>query len=241
MPRGIARGGTVLLSRDSSISATGTAGDTGEYALTDGSQDFNGFADVVDTSSAGFDCPRVSANQHSQPALSGDAAFTGAYAEGSVSTEAAAKGSDMAPAEALSNFDLKFQIVGEPSQAIFGGAVGVSGNGSAAVTLSNESTGEVVLEKLLLAGDGDGEQIEHSAVLEPGVYSLSIEAHANGQPDESMAYFSVNLSLAPVDDGGEGAHAIPVPPATWSAGLLLVTGGVMQGLGSWKKRRNIRA
>src|SRR5688572_10924797 len=73
----IAQARTVLLARESTISATGTA-DSGDFNLHDGSQDCSGFADLVDTVDAGVDGPRISANQHSSPSVSPDAGFTGA-------------------------------------------------------------------------------------------------------------------------------------------------------------------
>jgi hypothetical protein len=213
-----AQAGTVLLTRDSTISATGTA-DSGDFNLHDGSQDFSGFADLVDTIDAGVDGPRISANQHSSPSVSPEAGFTGAFAEGSVSTEAAAVES-----EAASNFDLTFQVFGVPSMVSFGGSVGVSGSGSTTLSLSNESTGEILLEQELLPGEGEGRSIEHSTVLQPGVYGLSLKALVSGEPSESMAYYSFSLSLSPVDGGGP--TPIALPPAVWSAIAVIGAGGV---------------
>ena len=79
--------GTILLARESTIRATGRAG-SADFDLLDGSKDFNGFADVVDTASAGVMGPRVAANQHSRPAMGDGDDFTGAYAEGSASAAA---------------------------------------------------------------------------------------------------------------------------------------------------------
>src|SRR5688500_3391133 len=101
---GAADAGTILLARESTIRATGKAG-SGDFDLQDGSKDFNGFADMVDTADAGVVGPRMAANQHSRPALTdGDGDFTGAYAEGSASAAADDAGAE--PAQAVSNFDL---------------------------------------------------------------------------------------------------------------------------------------
>jgi hypothetical protein len=228
-----AQAGTILLSRESTIRATGTAG-SGDYNLLDGSQDFNGFADLVDTADAGLACPRVSANQHSSPSLSDSSVFTGAFAEGSVSTEVGNDSSAAAKSEASSNFDLTFQVLGVPSMVSFGGSVGVSGSGSTTVSLSNESTGEILLEQEVIAGAGEGQSIEHSSVLQPGVYELSFKALVSGDPSDSSAYYSFSLSLAPAD----GPTPISLPPALWSAIGVIGAGGVFQGL--TKMRRSIR-
>ena len=228
--------GTVLLSRDSTIRASGNDG-AADFELTDGSQDFNGFADTVDTTDAGVVGPRVSANQHSRPSLNDVTGFTGAFAEGSVSAE----GGD-GPAktcEAVSNFDLTFQVLGAPSLVSFGGSVGVSGDGSTSVALSNESTGEILLSEEILPGGGeDGQSITHSAVLQPGVYELSVEAAVNGEAAENMAYYAVSLSISALtDDGGGGVTPIPLPAAVWSAMSVLGAGGAFRAVKRIRRTR----
>jgi hypothetical protein len=216
-------GSVVLLSRDSTISAA--AGDA--VNMSDGSQGFDGFSNVVDTSSAGdATTPHLSANQHSQPAVDANSDFTGAFAEGSASADGSGS-SDPAKTEAQSAFDLTFQVLNVPSLVSFGGSVGVSGGGSTSVELANKSTGEVLLSKEL-SGE-DGQSIQHSELLDPGVYSLSVQAAVDGKTaDEGMAYFSVNLSIAPAsneNDGGGGPKAVPLPPAVWSAAATLLGAG----------------
>lgn len=233
-----AHAGTVLLARESSIRASGTAG-SGDFDLTDGSHDFNGFADMVDTSSSGVTGPRAAANQHSRPALSAADGFTGAFAEGSASAALAEGAAPADVASALSNFDLTFEVLGVPSMVTFGGSVGVSGNGSTSVELSNETTGEVLLAQELLAGEGESQSIEHSTLLLPGVYELSVAASVNGEPNESMAYYAVNLMLAPVTGSGVGPTPIPLPPALWSAAAVFGAGAATRG---WRRltRRGTR-
>jgi hypothetical protein len=226
------RAGTVLLSRESNISATGTDGS----ALSDGSQDFNGFADAVDTADAGVVGPRLTANQHSRPSMDETAGFTGAFAEGSASAEADRSTGDK-PGLAVSNFDLTFQVLGAPSLVSFGGSVGVSGDGSTTVELSNESTGEILLAEELLPGDEDGQSIQHSTVLQPGVYELSVEAAANADAGESMAYYTVSLSISALtDDGGGGVTPIPLPAAVWSAVSVLGAGGLIRATRAIRRR-----
>lgn len=238
-----ARAGTILLSRESSIRATGTAGAPGGgFNLTDGSEDFNGFADMVDSVDAGVTGPRVAANQHSRPSVDSTSAFTGAFAEGSATAEADENAGDN-NAEAVSNFDLTFEVLGAPSMLNFGGTAGVSGNGSTTICLSNESTGEVVLSQELMPGSEDGQSLEHKAVLSPGVYELTVNALVTGIPSESSAYYTVSLSLAPVldgsGDGDGGASPIPLPPAVWSAAAIMLAGGAAKGLRKLRARRSI--
>jgi hypothetical protein len=223
---GPAWAGTVLLARESTIRATGKAG-SADFDLTDGSHDFNGFSNLVDTADAGVSGPRVSANQHSRPSMSasGDD-FTGAYAEGSANAAANNPGSNDAQAE--SNFDLTFQVVGSPSIVNFGGAVGVNGNGSTTIALQNKSTHEVLLQQELFAGDGEGQSLDHQTVLSPGVYELSVNASVDGEHDDSMAYFTVSLSISPVATGGI-VTPVPLPSSAWSALAVLAAGGLVQG------------
>lgn len=231
------RAGTVLLSRDSTIAATGTDG-VSDYNLIDGSKDFNGFSDAVDTTDAGVAGPHVAANQHSRPAIDDLSGFTGAFAEGSVSADGVAGAA--AVNEAVSNFDLKFQVLGAPSLVSFGGSVGVSGGGSTSVALSNESTGEILLSKELIPGE-DGQEIQHSSVLQPGVYELSVAASLNEARSDSMAYYTLSLSISPVSDhaGSEGPAAIPLPPAAFSAASLFGAGGLLYALQAFRRHRMI--
>lgn len=241
-----ARAGAVLISRDSAIRAAGVSG-ASNYDLQDGSKTFDGFSDLVDTADAGLNCPRVAANQNSRPAVSvKDGGLVGAYAEGSASIEPTS-GSDLGASNASSTFNLTFEIKDTPSLVSIGGAVGLSGDGSTTLSLLNKSTHEVVLERQLLISDGEGQSIEHQTVLDPGVYELAVEASANAEPDQSMAYYTLSFSLSNLQSGGVhsgenggggGApHAVPLPPAVLTAGMLLGTGGLVRGLRKWRAVR----
>lgn len=239
MPAAATRAGTVLLSRDSTISATGTDG-VADFNLVDGSKDFDGFSDAVDTTDAGVAGPHVAANQHSRPAMDDRTGFTGAFAEGSVSADNVDGAAKID--QAVSNFDLKFQVLGAPSLVSFGGSVGVSGGGTTSVELSNQSTGEILLDEDLVPGE-DGQEIQHSRVLQPGVYELSVGASLNGAQSDSMAYYTLSLSISPVSDqvGGGGVDggptAIPLPPAVFSAASMLGAGGMFYGVRSCRRRK----
>jgi hypothetical protein len=237
-----ARAGAVLISRDSSIRATGTSG-ASDYNLQDGSQSFEGFSDLVDTADAGLKCPRVAANQNSRPAVNAkDGGFVGAYAEGSATIDPTTA-SALGASNASSTFNLTFEIKDAPSLVSIGGAVGLSGDGATTLSLTNKGTNEVVLEREILVSDGQGQSVEHSTVLQPGRYELAVEASANAEPDQSMAYYTLSLSVSNLATGGvqvgegSGVHAVPLPPAVLTAGMLLGTGGLMQGLRKWRQKR----
>ena len=228
-----AHAGSVLLSRESTIRATGSEGGN-DFALSDGSDDFSDFANAIDTAESGMPGPRVAANQNSRPSLQHDGAFVGAYAEGSASVA----GQPMDYAEAASAFDLTFEVFGSPTKVTCGGAVGLTGIGSTAVTLINQGTGDVVLVQELMGGEegvGAGRAIEHTAVLVPGVYELLITANASGLPeDESMAYYTMSLSLAPAD-AASNVTPVPLPPAAWSAAGTLAAAALARG---WHRVRS---
>jgi hypothetical protein len=235
-----ARAGAVLISRDSTIRATGTAG-ASDYDLHDGSQNFEGFSDLVDTADAGLSCPRVAANQNSRPAVR-DGGLVGAYAEGSASIDPTT-GSAPGASNASSTFNLTFEIKDTPSLVNIGGAVGLSGDGATTLSLTNKGTNEVVLDRQILVSDGQGQSVEHQTVLNPGVYELAVEASANAEPDQSMAYYTLSFSVSNLQSGGVhsgdsgSVHAVPLPPAILSAGMLLGTGGFVRGLRKWRRNR----
>ena len=222
-----AEAGSVLLTRESTIRASGNDG-VGDYELADTSDDFSDFANAIDTVDAGLPGPRIAANQNSRPSVRQDGSFAGAYAEGAASV--AGQPGDFA--EAASAFDLTFEVMGEPSMVNVGGSVGVVGNGTTSVSLCNQVTGEVLLvQELMGTPDGDGRSIDHSKMLDPGVYELMVTANVSGAPDEGMAYYTVSLSLGADDNsgGGGGAAPVPLPPAVWGAGATLFALGAARG------------
>jgi hypothetical protein len=229
-----ANAGAVLLSRDSAIRAAGTAGSK-DYDLHDGSQTFEGFSDLVDTADAGLVCPRVSANQNSRPAVTAKDGFTGAYAEGSATIDPTT-GAALGASNASSTFNLTFQIKDQPSLVSIGGAVGLSGDGATTLSLLNKDTQEVVLQREILVSDGQGQSVEHQTVLKPGVYELAVQASANAEPDQSMAYYTLSLSVSNLQSGGVVA-AVPLPPAVLSAGTLLGVGAVVQRIRKFRRPR----
>jgi hypothetical protein len=227
-----AQAGAVLISRDSAIRAAGNAGSS-DYDLMDGSKSFESFSDLVDTVDAGLNVPRVAANQNSRPAVGKDG-FVGAYAEGSATIDPTT-GSALGASNASSTFNLTFEIIDRPSLVSIGGAVGLSGDGSTTLSLLNKGTQEVVLERQLLVSDGEGQSVQHQTTLNPGVYELAVEASANAEPDQSMAYYTLSFSISNLQSGG--VHAVPLPPAVLTAGMLLGTGGLVKGVRKWRRNR----
>lgn len=223
----------MLLTRESTIRASGSSG-SGDYELTDTSDDFSDFANSIDTTESGVSGPRVAANQNSRPSVRHDGSFAGAFAEGSASVA----GEPASYAEAASAFDLTFEVFGSPTKVICGGSVGLTGIGSTAVMLMNRDTGDLVLVQELMGGpDGGGRAIDCSAVLMPGVYELLVTANASGLPeDDSMAYYSMSLRLG-APDVAPNTAAVPLPPAVWSAVGTLAAAGLARG---WRRLRIAR-
>jgi hypothetical protein len=226
--------GNVLLTRESTIRASGGSG-AGDYELADTSDDFSDFANAIDTVDAGLPGARVAANQNSRPSVRQDGSFVGAYAEGSASV--AGQPGDFA--EAASAFDLTFEVLGSPAKLTAGGAVGLTGVGSTAVLLTNLDTGDVVLMQELMGGsEPTGHSIDHSSVLAPGVYGLQLTANVSGMPqDESMAYYTMSLSLSAADVAESNATPVPLPPAVWSAAGTLAAAGLARGWGRLRRGR----
>lgn len=224
-----AEAGSVLLKRESTITAAGNDG-SADFHLQDGAVDFDGFSDSVDTMDSGVAGPRVSANQNSRPTLAEDGGFAGAYAEGAASV--ASQPTDFA--EAASAFDLTFEVMGAASTVNVGGAVGASGNGSTTVSLSNKTTGEIILAQEMIAGTADGQTVKHACLLDPGVYELLVTANVSGAPEDSMAYYTVSLSLGA--DAGGSPTPVPLPPALWSAAATLAAAAAPRG---WRRLRSV--
>lgn len=232
-----AEAGSVLLTRESTIRASGNAGgsgDGGDYELADASDDFSDFANAIDTADAGLPGPRVAANQNSRPSVRQDGSFAGAYAEGGASV--AGDPGDFA--EAASAFDLTFEVLGSPAKLTAGGSVGLTGVGSTAVLLTNRDTGEVVLMQELMGGSQPaGHAIDHSSVLMPGRYDLQLTANVSGMPqDESMAYYTMSLTLSEADVA-PNVTPVPLPPAVWSAAGTLAAAGLARAWGLFGRGR----
>jgi hypothetical protein len=69
-----------------------------------------------------------------------------------------------------------------------------------------------------------------SGILQPGSYSFNggfTHEKLVGEPFTFEDDYDIHLALSPVsDDGGGGAHAVPLPPAVWSGALVLGAGAL---------------
>src|SRR5256885_11524278 len=105
-------GGPTLVSRDSTVRASGVT-PQGEYDLSNGSGDFEPFADDLHSDSAA--AARSMARQSSRPLLEGDSGdFAGASADGAAKAAVDVSDSDIY-ATAQSDFDVVFRVDAKPA------------------------------------------------------------------------------------------------------------------------------
>jgi len=214
--------GPVLLSRESDLRATGASA-AGEYDLSNGSDDFAPFTDGL-LSDAGLPA-RSSAQQHSSPQLDATGSLAGASADGSAR---AAVVTDIVDAfsTAETDFDLVFRVDGKSSTFTFDGTLAASGDASSGVLLHPKDDADA---PPLFSVDAAGETraVHQSTVLEPGTYGLSVWAFARGTPAESLATYSVAVTLK---DGEPGVVPMPLPAAAGAGlmGLALIALGTLR-------------
>jgi hypothetical protein len=215
-----ARAGTVLLSRESDLRASGASAG-GEYDLSNGTADLSDWSDRL-LSDDGAPA-RSSARQHSAPSLGKGGAFSGAAAEGSARASVDA-GVDDAFSDAATDFDLFFTVSDRSALLKIDGTLAAGGDATAGV-LVRRATGQGD-PVLALDVSERSQAVNESAVLVPGTYGLSVWAFARGTPDESAASYAVTMTLT---DAQAGGTPMPLPAAAWAgaAGLsavaLLVT------------------
>lgn len=218
--------GPVLVSRESGLRASGVSG-AGEINLSNGSGDFNLFADELTAGDA--TAARSAADQHSQPRVEGPAgAFGGAVANGSARAAVDASAPD-AFSSAESGFDLVFRVEDEPARVLLEGLFGAAGDATAGVKLYDADTLQPALSDEV-SGTGDSREYRGEKVLPPGTYGLSVWAFVRGTPEDSTATYSVELSLAAAGTEPPPVTPMPLPPGAWAGlgGLLAVAGGIMR-------------
>jgi hypothetical protein len=200
-----AAAGPVLLARVSDLRATG-ASSSGEYNLSNGSDDFAPFTDGL-LSDDGLPA-RSSAQQHSAPQIDPTGALAGAAADGSAR---AAVVTDIVDAfsAAETDFDLVFRVEGKASTFTFDGTLAASGDASAGVLLHPKDDPDAPPVFSVDVAD-ETKAVRQSTVLEPGTYGLSVWAFARGTPAESLATYSVAVTLK---DGEPGVVPMPLPAA----------------------------
>ena len=213
---GSALAGPTLVSRESGLRATGFSA-AGEYNLSNGSGDFDLFADSVRSDDAA--AARSRAEQNSLPRLDGaTGAFAGALADGAAHAAVDPAATDAA-ASAESDFDLVFRVEGEPAVVRLNCNLAASGDGTAGfklydtVTLQPAFSDEVTADSRAAGGEQK---------LAPGTYGVSAWAFVRGTPDASSATYSINLTVAADASPGPGPGPVPMPlPAAAWGGLGL--------------------
>jgi hypothetical protein len=214
--------GPTLVSRDSTLRAAGASA-AGEYNLSNGSGDFDAFADTLQSDSSA--AARSRAEQASAPRLDGGSgAFAGATADGAAHAAVDPAAQD-AYASAESDFDVVFRVEGAPARVLLDCALDASGDASAGVRLYDVKTLAAAFSDEVT---GDQRSSRGEQVLAPGTYGMSVWAFVRGTPDDSAASYTINLSLAAGDAPGPtpGPVPMPLPAAGWAgaAAFVLVAG-----------------
>ena len=211
-----ARAGSVFVSRDSEVRASGATA-AGDYRLTNSSSDAGPFTDGLLSDDAAP--AQSSAQQHSLAQVDSAGLLSGAYADGSARASVDAGAAD-AFSDAETTFDLIFRVEDRPALFTFDGTLAAAGDATAGVSLFDP---DLVDDPLLVSAEVTGETrtVHESALLEPGIYSLAVWGFARGTADESFSSYSVSVSLR---DGQGGVVPMPLPAAAWVglAGLSVV-------------------
>ena len=212
----LAQAGTVLLSRESDLRASGASA-SGEYELSNGTADLEAFADSL-VSDIGPDATS-SAEQHSSPRFGAGGALAGASADGAARAAVATDIID-AFSDAQTDFDLFFSVSDKPALFTLDATLAAGGDATAGVLLRRpRATGDEPV--LAIDVSEETRAVRESAVLAPGTYGLSVWAFARGTPAESTASYAVSVALL---DAEPGVTPIPLPAAVWAgaAGLSVV-------------------
>jgi hypothetical protein len=205
-----ARAGSVLLSRDSDIRASG-ATPAGEYELSNGSGDFAPFADGL-LSDATLPA-RSAAQQHSEPRVAEGGALTGATADGLARAAVDLQETD-AFSDATTDFNIVFRVDGKPSLLTLDATLQAGGDATTGVMVRRDGD-EGGQPLIALDVSEEVRTVRQSAELAPGTYAVSVWAFARGQQGESSASYAVSVALA------DSAGGTPVPlPAAVSAGVV---------------------
>ena len=212
----------MLISRDSTVRASGVT-PSGDYDLSNGSGDFELFADNLLSDEAA--AAHSMARQNSRPVLAGDTGdFAGASAEGAARAVVDAAVAD-AYASAQSDFDVVFRVDGKPTRVLLDCVLGASGDATAGVKLYDAVT---LASAFADEAAGDSHVSRGEKVLEPGVYGMSVWAFVRGTPDDSSASYTVNLTVAAEAGPGPGPVPMPLPAGAWMGmGTFVVVLGAM--------------
>jgi hypothetical protein len=103
-------------------------------------------------------------------------------------------------------------------------------------TAAAETSGAPIFSSTLTPTTDHSNTIDQQGVLPPGLYTLRVHAgsdDAAASPDDSSAYYSMSLTLAP--SSSTPASAVPLPAAAWTG--LSVLCGVASARVARRKRR----
>ena len=208
------RAGTVLLSRESDLRATGASA-AGEYELSNGTADLSDWSDALLSDEGGP--AHSSAQQHSTPRVDKGGVFLGASAAGSARASVD-EGAGDAFSDAATDFDLFFTVSDRSAQLKLNGTLAAAGDATTGVLVRRASGSDDPVLSLDFADRS--ETVSESAVLAPGTYGLSIWAFARGTPQESSASYDLAVTLSAAQAGGT---PVPLPAAAWvgAAGLSI--------------------
>lgn len=223
-----ARAGTVLLSRESELRATGAGAGT-EYDMSNGTAGVDEWSDALLSDP---DAPaRSLAQQHSATYTGDGGAFSGATAVGAARAAVAA-GVDDAFSDAATEFDLFFTVADRPAVLRLDATLNAAGDATSGILVRRPSRPDSAVVSVDV---NDGSQtLNESAVLEPGTYGLSVWAFARGTPAESAASYLMTVSLA---DAQGGVAPMPLPAAAWAGAVGLALAAAVVG----RARRRTRS
>lgn len=208
-----ARGASILVSRQSDIRATGASA-AGEYRLSNGAGDNALFSDALHSDDSAV--AHSSARQYSQPLVGAGGVFAGAKADGSVRA-AVWPGVADAFSDAETDFALVLRVERTPTLITLACTLGASGDGSAAISLTDRSNPEA---SPVLAAEvaNDTRTLGETKLVPPGTYDLSAWGFARGIAEESSAYFTLDLT---VQDSQPTVVPMPLPASSSSRGVAL--------------------
>src|SRR3954470_5504640 len=180
-----AHGGSVLLSRESDLRASGV-GEALEYDLSNGTADLERFVDNLLSDRAAP--ARSSADQDSAPNVASGGKLAGASAKGSAKAAVDAASPD-AYCDAATNFDIFFTVDSKPTMFRLDAAMAAGGDATTGISLRRASAPD---DMPLISIDVTGESklLSQATELPPGTYGLSVWAFARGTPAESAASYS---------------------------------------------------
>ena len=221
LPAAMARGGITAVSRDSSVSASVVVNETTGQTRSQSART-TGFGSFSRSATASTDAARAFAEQTSSLTFSG-----GNLAAANVALDASGGG----VGDAVSRFDLVFEVAGRPARfeltgtAAGGGLVGAVGSAA----FNDLTRGRTLDFVSATDAPGSNPDLNDSGTLSPGRYELEVKALARLEASGSQGGGAGDVKLTL----GQGASAVPLPAAAWPglAGLATLFVGVVVARG----------